>query len=535
MSGLNNSQGFPQVIGAALPSADGQNIQASPSGVTRYVPTAAVQRLRDLFAPSVCDLAVGLRPNGIDYEFLYGWGGGRYWRCMLAQESGNPGNFPLHQIQDSFEVSPQLSVLGNDASVTIQAGVTGPTANAAAFGGQYWYGTAAANTISCAIPSSTRIGWRGPVATNGAAAVVSIDGDTTAANLLPTAQQMVNMGAYPSSILTGNGGTVSPISRILDTYGATTIFDFQVAIADGLNPGTHTLLLTPVGTARSVGGGTRAYFSGYGYATTPVATTISTPNVTTYSQVGLLSPFQASAWEYALETGGTFMGNVHGYDVEDSIQVFVDGALTSFVTGQISPAQDAVDVIRQSHLVNPANTAQTVARVTTTYHLDRDGLRVSNVINWQASLTIQAAYCMAALNGVAWEQGGHASLYEEVFDNGSLLGYPGGPLQFTGAGDNFFPTNGVKTEAAWMYGGNYGLLMWMPNVSQWVNGWANSTNHVQIEDRNAGGLYITKIYFGRVWSGVGSEAVNPGTTWQSTAVYLMGRFPAGAATVVGGA
>lgn len=518
-------------LGGSNPVADGQNVEISPSGVTRYIPTGPIRRLHTLFSPLVCDLAVGLRPNGTDYELLYGWGGNRYWRTLLALESTNPGSYPLHQIQETFEATPMLSVLGSDASVTRGAGVTGPSVQAAAYGGNYYYGTAAAQTFTFVTPAgATRVGWRGPTATNGGAAVVSIDGDKTAANLLPTAQQMVNQGAYPSTILVSGGGTVNPTDRILDTYAQATVWDFQVGLAEGLNAAAHTVVLTPIGTARTVGGGNRVYFSGYGYAT--ASTSVSTANVVTYSQVGLMSPWQASAWEYALKTGGTFFGNVHGYDVEDSIAVTVDGASTTLVAGQIASAVDVLEITRTSHLVNPANTAQTIATVTTVYHLDRDGLRVSNTINWSASLTIQGAYVMAALNGPAWERSGRASLYEEVFDGGSLLNYPLGPLAFDGSSDLYYPNNGVKTEAAWIYGGNYGLLMWLPNVNQWTNNWTNAGVYARIEDRS-GSINVTKIYFPRITDTAGTEAVNSGDTWRSTVLYLMGRFPSGAATVIG--
>lgn len=512
----------------------GQNVEVdvATSSLKRFIPTGPVAKLHRTFSPLVCDLAIGLRPNGTDYELLYGWGSSRYWRCLLAQESANPGAFPLRQVQAQAEAVPMVSVLGSDVSVTRGTGVTGPNANATSYGGQYWYGVSSGQTFTFVTPANaTRVGVRCPLISNGGLARVSIGGDFTKANLLPTAQDVVNSGAYPGTILVANGGPCAPTDRVLDTYNAGSLVqnpDVQIAIADGLTAGAQTVVLTPVGVARSVGGGTRAYFSGYGYAT--AATTLATAGVVTYSSRNLMS--QASAWEYALQTGGTFFGSVHGYEVEDGISATVDGAPVTLTAGQIATAVDVLEVTRNSHLVNPANTAQTVATCKVVYHLDRDGLRIDRTITWAASLTITGAYIMAAVNGVAWGTAGRMAQADPLFTQGSLLNYPGGPVTLTGVGDNYTPPLGVKAEAAWVYGGNYGLLIWVPNVAQWTNAWAQSVTFTTIEDRGSVSPYVSKIYVPRIFAGQGSEVVAAGTVWQASSLYLMGRFPAGAAASV---
>lgn len=523
---------------------DSLYVAESQSGSTAYpmprsnrvVPELAapapLRRLHSLFAPLACDLAVGKRPNDNDYELLYGFGGGRYWRALLALESANPGTYPLNQMQAQAEVEPMLSVEGDDASVTIAEGVTGPTAQSAAYGGEYWYGTGATHTFTITTPASTtRIGIRQPLVSNGGLARVSIDADYTLANHLPTAQDVVDSGAYPNTILVANGGPCAVTDRVLDSYsGIGTVYDNQIAIADGLTAGVHTVVLTPVAVARSVGSGTRVYFSGYGYAT--AATLVTTSNVVGYTTHNL-NTSAGSVWEYAFRTGGTYFGNVHGYEVQDSIAVTVDGAASTPSAGQIVGVVNEADITRTSHLVNPADTGQTVANIVTVYHLDRNGLRVDATITWAASLTITAAYAMAPMNSVPWGAGGRLAQDDVCFDTGRLLAGPT-THTFTGSG-SYFPTAGLKTDAAWIYGGNYGLLAWLLNPGEWTNEWAASGDFVKIEDRAAasGAPYVTKIYFGRIWAGGSSEAVVSGDVWKVSMLYLVGRFPSGAAATLG--
>lgn len=497
---------------------------------------ARVNKLISMFVPLSGDIGIGLLPNGTDYQFLYGFGSSRYWQSVLRLMTTNPGNYSLHQLQTQAEVTPMFSVDGADASVTRGAGVTGPNANATSFNGHYWFGTAAAQTFTFTTPANaTRVGWRGPLVSNGGAAIVSIDGDKTLANLLPTAQDVINSGAYPNTILVANGGTANPTDRILDTYNAGSLPnnpDVVVGLADSLAAGAHTVVLTPVGVARSVGGGTRVYFSGYGYAL--AATTITDAGVVSYSSHNLNSS-QGSAWEYALQAtfpvaGSTFVGSIHGYEAEDSVRVLVDGAATTLTAGQTVRAAAKVDVVRQTRLVSPDD-GSTFANVATTYHLDSLGLRVDFAISWVKSLNVTAAYVMGPMNGKAWSSSGRAAQADTVFSQGSLLNYAPGPITLTGVGDNFL--GNVATPAAWTYGGNYGLLMWQPNVNQWTNNWSNSANFVAIEDRGTSTPFVTKIYFARIWGSTGrSEAVSSGSVWRSSTRYLVGRFPSGAAATI---
>lgn len=470
------------------------------------------------------DLA--LTRSGNDYSLCYGWGEGRYWQAWLRADSAEPGGYTLNQLRDQLEVVPMLSKDDTDASVVYAGGGwTGPNAQAATYGGTYTFSATTGATATWTTPAAvTRVGVRIVRATNGGLFKVSIDGDTTAANLLPTAQNVVDSGAYPSSILAVNGGTLAPGDRVLDSFGSATTYDNKIVLADNLTAAVHVVVLTVAGYTHTGGSAARGYLSGVSYAL--AGTTVSTALTELFS-IATLNSSLGSAWEYALEvlpSGAstyTFLGNIHGYEVQDSLTFTVDGAAVTPADGSVRTPDNSIEVTRTSHLVHPETAATVIANIVTVYHLDWNGLRVDVQITWAATAGVQAAYVMMPLNGsLSSDQG---------FSRADILTFGNGPIGLPGSADTYF--GNVKSPAAWMWGGNYGALMWVPNVADWTNNWARSTNFLAVEDRNGN---TSKIYVGRIWHGTGqTESVAAGTVWNASTQYLIGRFPGGAEATLG--
>ncbi|MGH2755528.1 MAG: hypothetical protein ACRDLB_14010, partial [Actinomycetota bacterium] len=171
---------------------------------------------------------------------------------------------------------PMTSVDDPDASWTYAggSGTSGAwltSTNSQAFGGSYKRETNAGATATYAAPlGATKLGLRGFKDPNGGLMKVAIDGDATRANLLPTAQQLVDAGTFPNTILVGNRGTLQPTDRVYDAYAATATPDTQETFASGLAASVqHQMQLTVTGYKRAAAGDARGYVSGAMYSTKP--------------------------------------------------------------------------------------------------------------------------------------------------------------------------------------------------------------------------------------------------------------------------
>jgi hypothetical protein len=113
------------------------------------------------------------------------------------------------------------------------------------------------------------------------------------------------------------------------------------------------------------------------------------------------------------------------------------------------------------------------------------------------------------------------------FIRGGLLDCPTGPVTMLGASETDVYLGSSKSSAAWVWGGNYGALLRIPDVEGYTNDWALATPFARIEDRNlAASGRITKIYVPRTWSV--AEAIVPGAVYHSKVTVTFAYFPSGA-------
>lgn len=482
-----------------------------------------VARVLDKFLTGGTGIAVGR--SGTTYQLYRGIYPGLFARYDLVADATEPGGYSLHQLQGLSIVSPMQSKAYGDASVASSGTYTAGT-NAAAYNGGYVYSTAAASKTFTS-PACTALGLRIPKLTNGGMySKVTIDGDATLADGLPTAQDEVTAGRLASTALVANGGTLNPTDRVFASYVSSsglTNYDVLTGLAAGLSNAVHTVVVSNTGYSMVGLSSQRAYIAGFSYA---AATAQPTDSGAVQMPVAVLNALN-SAWEHAVEvtpagaTPPTFLGNVHGYEVEDSFTVAVDGSTVSLTDGQIVAGAKTVTVTRLGHLLHPETSTTKVADTQVIYSLGRYGMTVDDTITWAVSGTLTKAYAMLPLNGALSNVAGATK-----FTRAGLLEYPGGTFTFTGGnGDSYYGAS--KSAAAWFWGGKAGVLMHLPDVETYTNDWANSANLTQVEDRNG---TISKAYIGRSWGT--AETIAPGGKVAQRTTYTTGFYPASAEAVL---
>jgi hypothetical protein len=476
-------------------------------------------RVLQAFAPPRSGIYALLK--GTTYQFIMGVGNGRYAIIELPLESTNPGSYPLHQMNAISIALPMVSVIAASGTLT---GTWLDSVNAAAYNGVAKQSSTPGDTASVSSPAgATSVGIRIVQATNGGLMKVSIDGDSTRATKCSTAQQVVDSGAYPNTILVTNGGTLQPTDRVVDCWwpNATTQWDTKVALADDLTPGVHVTTLTVTGYQHVGGAGGRTYVSGFA-STTALAITNTTVALFVTDWI---NNSVGSAYEYAIQTvpigasTPTFLGNIHGYEVEDSFTVEIDGVGTTLVDGVITPGVNTINFVRGSHLLHPETGATVIANVSTIYRLARHGLEVEPTITWLVPTTIYAAFSMCPANHALNESG--------KFDRAALLASPL-VMAFTGLSDTYYGNS--KSSAGWLWGTatKAAILTWMPDVEGFTEGWAHTSVFARVEDRGNSFPKVSKVYFpwGDTSTGPFSVAGGAVKTWKTS--YLPAYFPGGA-------
>lgn len=493
-----------------------------------------VARVAAKFAPR--GPGISLYRSGTTHMFRRGIGDGRYWRCDLPIISSGPGAYPLHQVRDQYvEVAAKSVVYGSTGMVS--SGTWTTAIQAAAYGGQYTQASAAGAYVEYTTPAgTTTVGFRTCDLSNAGLAKVTVDGDATKAALLPTADDLVKLGVYPNTILIANGGSLNPTDRVYEGRKLNSAnYDKIVLAVTGLTPGVHTIRVTATGyyhtgdyPGANTGSGStasRVYLTGFvtGNGTMKEGDSgVDLLMIDNLMSVG-------SAWEYANNTkpaGASsyeFLGNIHGYEVEDSFTTYVDDAAVTLSDKTPVFASRSAKIVRTSHLLHPQTGSTVIANIVTTYVMDRRGLSIEVLTDWQVDATIISAYIMMPLNG---------STRTTVipFTKGNLSGHTGGPLTLPTGSDGYFGHS--ESAAAWMWhgGGVYGAAVWVPDVLRFTRGFATRGFLPNIQSRPSSGP-ISKVYIPRAYTD-SPETVAPGTRWHQAARYAIAYFPEGADTAL---
>lgn len=383
------------------------------------------------------------------------------------------------------------------------------------------YSTQAGATATWTSPDgATDLGLIVVFITNGGLGKVSIDGDASAATLLPTAQQLVDLGTYPATILTTGGGTLAPTDRVVSCYNVGAVYADARAIASGLAPGVHTVTVTVTGyTPTGAGSANRTYVTGFCSGAAGQVTP-TTPNALTLATSPVLSMQSAVEAVYWWNPPGAtlmdFVGRLHGYEAPVSLTLTVDGAPTSVpVGGSVTvPASSRAVFTQQTSLRHPqVNAGATgIADVTFVYTLDGEGMTVESAYTSLISANLQSGYAAMLPADARFDRYTSSALR-------AALSATAGDGSQKGAAPAYI-------AALWTSGGRYALSMELLRPGDTVNGWARSApGHMFCQDRApSGALRINKVYASRIGSPSTQEPVTPGTVLRGGAVYRFKRF-----------
>lgn len=443
------------------------------------------------------------------YNLLRHLGDGFYWSVQFhnGQAWGTglpPGGYNLHQLHRHSVGVPMLDVDQEDAAVVHTGTWTAiQTAIASAYSGNYRHNSANAGTsVTFTTPANTvAVGIHQMKVNNGGIGKVLIDGDATLANRLSTAQQLVDAGTLPSTVLVANGGTLNPTDRVIDFYNSATVGDTPIVAADGLAPGVHTLKIEHTGYKRAASSAARLYSAGYTYATS--TTTVATAGM---SIVGVWSLLDGdSSWNRAEQhqppgaATPTFCGEVHGYEQQTALTLYVDGVETTMTNGQVLSAAH-FRFERTSNLLHPETGATVHANCADRFELaEAYGLRVTSQTTWRTATVVSSGY--AAMFPVA---GG-------VFDTGKVLG--SGELDLSVSDDA--QMGKLRSPVAWLWDstGELAAFMHVPNALLAGDGWTRSAPNFTSIQRRTGSPAMRKVYLARNQPTQATEVVSDGEVW----------------------
>lgn len=435
-------------------------------------------------------------------------GAQRYWCVELV-------NFTVaaracHSLRYAQLRRPVVSVNQTDPSVTL-SGTWTPQSVAGFYGGNGHVSSTSGDYVEFTTPDgATCVGVRIYTNTVSGLHKVTVDGDPTAAHLLPTAQDFVDAGTYPNTILTENGGAFNPTDRALDCWAGVSAQDWKLLLADNLAPGEHTVRLTL--TSHTRGTDTRLYITGYSYATAD--TTIDTEGVALARAIDLVAT--GSVYEYALRiqpSGGDHMdyvGNGHGYETETSLAITLDGEPITLNNGDLY-AGAALAIARTSNLyhqdVGAGATPIADGTLTYTMHPAR-GLDIEYTIDWDIDAQTAEAY---------------AAMYplSEMLDKGSGLETPA-DYALTDNNGSFKANAAQQAVYVWDSDGNLGAVLSAYDLATTVNDWAAAPTYKFVIEDRAGGA-INKIYLHRANASPG-EVITPDSVWQAKCNYRVHYF-----------
>lgn len=456
--------------------------------------------------------AVALGVTGTTIDLYQQVTSSKWWKtCLRSRTFANGG--PVHQIEDQHIVQAFALVGSADAGIVYAGGTwfgnPGEVRNARAAGlTATWTSPATATDVLLVTSTST----------NGGLGKVTIDGSATAANQLMTAQQVVDNGWYPNTILVANGGTLNPTDRVVEFNSASLVASTNFLLATGLAAAAHSVVITSTAYYRIGKTATdiRVNVFGFGSASGQKLATAGT----TATQVEAISTV-ASAWEYALKTritaGGTseFLGNVHGYETETAAVIKIDGVTTTVTDGSIVFPREAVTYTRTTWLSHPDSAGAKVADVVTAYTLTRNGLSVEVTVTWAVSGWLDTAYLMMPLAG--------KNAGVQAFDRIDLLENAAGPVTLTGAEGTVYKGRSKSAAAwAWQSQGKHAVAIWADDVLGYTNNWS-SAGVIESSFEDRGGI-LTKLYLAKVATPAAGVAFAAGEVHRSKANYVFARF-----------
>lgn len=409
------------------------------------------------------------------------------------------------------------SMAGNGLSFTAgtAAGTSVSGVTATIHPGRRSSSTAAAAVSYTAPVGATSVGAVLGMGSNGGFSTVAIDGDLTRATFLPTAQELVDQGIAPSSILVANGGTVAPTTRILDCFNLVELFTVWQAFASGLDPTVaHTVAITVTGFKRAASVSTRVIVGGFGYGTAATRPTTASALPFVAIRCGKSAPVHELAVDHQ-PTGTSshvfVAGFNHGYEFETSaLALVVDGAPVTLADDQAVAVAGTATLVRRSDLYHPQNTATRSLTARTSYRLDRAGLTVNTLLEAVVQTVVDSVYfgSFTAPHTFSRLQVDKDLTVYNLLDYAT---YPEGT--YVGTGKN--------TSAVWWQpGGQAVVALLVPTAEAQTGGWSDGSVFASV--RNFPSTSQSSKWYARR-----TGTMTVGARWAGEVTYVVGRLPDG--------
>jgi hypothetical protein len=472
------------------------------------------QRYLSLFPASDAGFVRWEINTGVYNDILAYRGNNNIWAAIPFGMGVVGSNSPY--IQYVYNRKLTVGVDETDASFTFSGSWTNVN-YAYCFGGTVkWSGTAG-NYVQIVTPACEWLSIYINSLSNIGANLVTIDGDPTAANLLPTAQDLVTAGRLAASCLVSGGGTLNPADRIFEPYGRGDYYEmYNIFIADNLPYTSHVVRLTVTGYKNPSSGGTRLYVAGYGYGNSAMnCSTVGAylwkyPNVDSWMFSDAVDVWEcAYSYKPTGASGYEWIGHT-GHLKYVSRTYKKDGVPFTPVNGTLYGGT-SIEMTQSSTLTH-TESVPAVGSLSMTYRVGTNGLEI--------------------LHDVTWAVAGNATGYPAMMP--ATAAFNRGKNIALGVNTNLTDNdNSVKCNAKsdmlmmWEYTGTKAMLLFIPDLSYIRNYLMCNTTYLWIQDRLAGD---NKCYFTR--SDI-SENIAVGDVWSNKAYYRFATFSAGAEATLG--
>lgn len=460
-------------------------------------------------------------------------GGSRYFGVTLKGDAMAPGAAPMRQTYAYIHTHNRL-YNNTTTPATTKDGTW--AAGASLLGGGYYALTAAGKYVQL-VTEETDIQSISVASYAGLAAagmfLVTIDGDATLANLLPTAQELVTAGSLAAEALVAGGGTLNPTDRIFDNYNNTNNVGEAghnligggavTPVANSLAAGAHTVKFTQtayrnVSSSGDLFSGINGFLVDGDLAFS--ATHTSFPMFLVYKTLTAtpcvwdvsynFKPTGASNYEWLGHTGSRVMTEVPSATV-DGVAATMEHA-AYFAGTEI--------IIYTPTKIRHAETGATDQGDWNCYWKmhKTNGFTIAHTTDWSTAGVAVGYPCM--LDGLS-----------TVYDRYATLG--GGSVTDASMGANNgaqYCNFAARAAYCWKSDDYYGMLFYVPDLALTVEDYAKAGDLKFFWMDIAGGT-SEKAYVRRFGS---DEAYTEATTWYSEANYRLGWFTAGANSVLSG-
>jgi hypothetical protein len=418
------------------------------------------------------------------YDILANLSGDNYIRWPLMASDGNVNVnsefLRLYKIHDCriYKAYSDLSTGVSKSSGWTVAGNTNsyPVTGRLAFSGtsgNYIEFTTDNNVTSVGCVLRTGIA-------GGGVGLVSIDGDNTLADLLPTAQTLVDSGVLANTVLVANGGSLNPTDRVIEEH-TNSLSEFRGGdlFTTSLAAGVHTVRITVTGYKKAASSDALIYF----HAFTAWGTTLYTlsealfmayPIYAIYDPVPTTDndyPVYEISWNIIPQGASVtnWVGHTNSLKISISPTFTVDGVSKTFTNRGDQYLGQTIAITIQYNIRHPQTSTTNLGTLDMTLTFNNiQGMTIEHTTTWASSGHLQRGYPSMMTTS-------------QLFDRAKS---PGTSIATLYANPGYKIDNTRHAMWAWDYDGNLGVLMYVPDLAMTTNNFAacNDGYHFYIDD-----------------------------------------------------